>query len=108
MASGAILARHVAECIDAMGRDAQSLGAMYLAGSQGHCNPSRSGSRCISRLRYDLPPPQGTSQSPYSDHSEIPQSHLRKLQVFVSNKAGHLVLVVVKHFHVFFKPVVNC
>ena len=35
MASGAILARHVAECIDAMGRDAQSLGAMYLAGSQG-------------------------------------------------------------------------
>jgi hypothetical protein len=36
MASGAILARHVAGSIDALGRDAQSLGAMYLAGSQGN------------------------------------------------------------------------
>jgi hypothetical protein len=36
MASGAILARHIAECIDAMGRDSQSLGAMYFSGgSQG-------------------------------------------------------------------------
>jgi hypothetical protein len=36
MASGAILARHVAASIDSLGREAQSLGAMYLGGSQGN------------------------------------------------------------------------
>ena len=30
--SGAILSRHVASCIDALGRDPQALGAMYLGG----------------------------------------------------------------------------
>ena len=34
-ASGAIFARHIASCIDALGRDPQSLGQMYLGGG-GH------------------------------------------------------------------------
>jgi hypothetical protein len=34
VASGAIFARHIASCIDALGRDPQALGAMYLGGGR--------------------------------------------------------------------------